>query len=435
MDSIDIEHSDGEPDYDDFDELLERGGDTILENDGNNENEEESKPNVEEAKEVKKKRTIVRNPQPKLDADRLKTERGLIALKEAQKNMVLKGKGHEARDLDHIMFTIEHWANRLFPKLSLDDFIDRTAKLGAKKIVSNFVHKMRMGDTLDIRRDNGEIIEDEVIDDRSDDEFMDQFEDDDNLLFARKNEGGDEKEDNRITDEDYEKNRNAIFDSIMNDKSSDESGPSTSRSTKQSDRLQMDTNSPTEAPLNDILQQVLESSSDDDDDDEVIKNSKNMRKQLLEDSDDESPIEPQKPDLFQNVSDDSSEDEELVNTPKVRRKRVLDDDDDEDDAQSKGTTDHAEDVNELDITARDLDSDDEDPIQSTRPRKRTRIIEEDDDESENPVALNPVNIEKTSQVSEVTTSENSKEQVVKENEENQVPIYDGPNIEWADFGL
>ena len=32
-----------------------------------------------------------------------------------------------------MMSTLEHWAHRLFPKASFDDFIERLEKLGSKK--------------------------------------------------------------------------------------------------------------------------------------------------------------------------------------------------------------------------------------------------------------------------------------------------------------
>ena len=34
-----------------------------------------------------------------------------------------------------MMSTFEHWAHRLFPKASFDDFIERLEKLGSKKAV------------------------------------------------------------------------------------------------------------------------------------------------------------------------------------------------------------------------------------------------------------------------------------------------------------
>jgi len=39
----------------------------------------------------------------------------------------------QAEDLKLLMSRLEHWAHRLFPKLSFDDFIERLEKLGSKK--------------------------------------------------------------------------------------------------------------------------------------------------------------------------------------------------------------------------------------------------------------------------------------------------------------
>ena len=39
----------------------------------------------------------------------------------------------KAEDLKLLMSRLEHWAHRLFPKLSFDDFIERLERLGSKK--------------------------------------------------------------------------------------------------------------------------------------------------------------------------------------------------------------------------------------------------------------------------------------------------------------
>ena len=39
----------------------------------------------------------------------------------------------QKEDLLKMMSTLEHWAHRLFPKASFDDFIERLEKLGSKK--------------------------------------------------------------------------------------------------------------------------------------------------------------------------------------------------------------------------------------------------------------------------------------------------------------
>jgi len=39
----------------------------------------------------------------------------------------------QAEDLKLLMSGLEHWAHRLFPKMSFDDFIERLERLGSKK--------------------------------------------------------------------------------------------------------------------------------------------------------------------------------------------------------------------------------------------------------------------------------------------------------------
>uniref|UniRef100_A0A2K5DGE6 TIMELESS-interacting protein n=1 Tax=Aotus nancymaae TaxID=37293 RepID=A0A2K5DGE6_AOTNA len=86
---------------------------------------------------VSPKRTVKRNI-PKLDAQRLITERGLPALRHAFDKAKFKGKGHEAEDLKMLVRHMEHWAYRLFPKLHFEDFIDRVEYLGSKKQVQTY---------------------------------------------------------------------------------------------------------------------------------------------------------------------------------------------------------------------------------------------------------------------------------------------------------
>jgi hypothetical protein len=83
-----------------------------------------------------------------------------VALKEAQKQMKIKGRGHEKDDLNQIMFTLESWSHRLFPKLNFPDFLEKMEMLGKKKIVSTYVKKIRLGMTL---KDDGDFIDDEVV--------------------------------------------------------------------------------------------------------------------------------------------------------------------------------------------------------------------------------------------------------------------------------
>ncbi|KAM5291666.1 TIMELESS-interacting protein-like [Ctenodactylus gundi] len=92
---------------------------------------------------VPPKRTVKRNL-PKLDAQRLTSERGLPALRHVFDKVKFKGKGHEAEDLKTLIRHMEHWAHRLFPKLQFEDFIDRVEYLGNKKEVQTCLKRIRL---------------------------------------------------------------------------------------------------------------------------------------------------------------------------------------------------------------------------------------------------------------------------------------------------
>lgn len=90
------------------------------------------------------KRKVVKRPQPKLDTQRLISERGLPALRTLFDDVKFKGKGHEAENLRVLMQKMENWAHRLFPKLQFEDFITRVEKLGAKKEVQTCLKRIRL---------------------------------------------------------------------------------------------------------------------------------------------------------------------------------------------------------------------------------------------------------------------------------------------------
>ncbi|XP_062947752.1 TIMELESS-interacting protein [Cynocephalus volans] len=92
---------------------------------------------------VPPKKTVKRNI-PKLDAQRLISERGLPALRHVFDKVKFKGKGHEAEDLKTLIRHMEHWAHRLFPKLQFEDFIDRVEYLGNKKEVQTCLKRIRL---------------------------------------------------------------------------------------------------------------------------------------------------------------------------------------------------------------------------------------------------------------------------------------------------
>ncbi|NXY16607.1 TIPIN protein, partial [Atrichornis clamosus] len=101
----------------------------------------------------------VKRPRPRLDAQRLISERGLPALRHVFDNVKFKGKGHEAEDLKTLIQHMEHWAHRLFPKLQFEDFIDRVESLGNKKEVQTCLKRIRLDLPIlheDFRNNEGE---------------------------------------------------------------------------------------------------------------------------------------------------------------------------------------------------------------------------------------------------------------------------------------
>ncbi|CAJ0934888.1 unnamed protein product [Ranitomeya imitator] len=115
-------HSPGAGDNEDLD-----NGDDWTKGMGQTQPEEAPKP----------ARRAVKRPQPKLDAQRLTSQRGLPALRHLFDGTKFKGKGHEAEDLKVLIRQMENWAHRLFPKLQFEDFLNRLETLGNKKEVQN----------------------------------------------------------------------------------------------------------------------------------------------------------------------------------------------------------------------------------------------------------------------------------------------------------
>ncbi|CAK6981762.1 TIMELESS-interacting protein isoform X1 [Scomber scombrus] len=90
------------------------------------------------------KRKGVKRPQPKLDSNRLTSERGLPALRTLFDDVKFKGKGHEVENLHLLMKKMENWAHRLYPKLQFEDFMDKVEKLGNKKEVQTCLKRIRL---------------------------------------------------------------------------------------------------------------------------------------------------------------------------------------------------------------------------------------------------------------------------------------------------
>ncbi|XP_028257673.1 TIMELESS-interacting protein-like isoform X2 [Parambassis ranga] len=90
------------------------------------------------------KRSGVKRPQPKLDSQRLISDKGLPLLRTLFDSVRFKGKGHEAEDLRLLMQRMENWAHRLYPRLQFEDFIDKVEKLGSKKEVQTCLKRIRL---------------------------------------------------------------------------------------------------------------------------------------------------------------------------------------------------------------------------------------------------------------------------------------------------
>ncbi|CAO1336698.1 unnamed protein product [Diamesa serratosioi] len=110
----------------------------------------------------------------RLNPERLKSDRGVIAIDSFFKDIKFKGKGHEKHDLDDIMKRLEHWAHRLYPKYDLDDSLVTIEKMGKKKEIQMHMHRYRQ-DLLTPQSD--EFVpsdkEDEMLDEQAP---MDEFE-------------------------------------------------------------------------------------------------------------------------------------------------------------------------------------------------------------------------------------------------------------------
>ncbi|CAL4079333.1 unnamed protein product, partial [Meganyctiphanes norvegica] len=94
--------------------------------------------------EPAKVKRVIKNPQPKLDPQRLAGPRGIFQLQKIYKDVKWKGKGYERDDLSLLLKRLEHWAHRLYPKLPFQDTIEQIEKLGMKKNVQVHMKKIRL---------------------------------------------------------------------------------------------------------------------------------------------------------------------------------------------------------------------------------------------------------------------------------------------------
>lgn len=128
------------------DDILGATSDNLNENiqDDNEENEEVDDENAVPTKIETKKRSV-RNLQPRLNVDRLKSDRGVHTIENYYKDIKFMGKGHEKHDLNNIMKKLEHWAHRLYPRFGFDDSLAEIEKLGKKKELQTHMTRYRLG--------------------------------------------------------------------------------------------------------------------------------------------------------------------------------------------------------------------------------------------------------------------------------------------------
>lgn len=78
-------------------------------NNSSNPNDGQNDPIPVQPKEIKMK---IKKKLFRLNPERLKSDRGIIAIDSFFQDIKFKGKGHEKHDLDDIMKRLEHWAHR-----------------------------------------------------------------------------------------------------------------------------------------------------------------------------------------------------------------------------------------------------------------------------------------------------------------------------------
>ncbi|KAJ3801327.1 replication fork protection component Swi3-domain-containing protein [Lentinula aff. detonsa] len=101
----------------------------------------------------------------RLDEARLVGPTGFPQLIEDTKHFGIKGKGHEATDLNRLLQIYQYWTHRMYPKSQFKDTVDRVEKLCHSKLMNN---KLSMWRDEAHGKAHPET-EDEVVDDNADD--------------------------------------------------------------------------------------------------------------------------------------------------------------------------------------------------------------------------------------------------------------------------
>lgn len=137
---------DGHPFSEEEIEIVEENNEVVEER--NDEEELQTTENQQETTDATQTQEIkvkkVRNPQPKLDSQRLKGARGIQTIEGIFEKVKFKGRGHEEEDLKTVLRGYEYWCHRLFPKFKFEDCIEKIERLGSKKDVQTHIKKIRM---------------------------------------------------------------------------------------------------------------------------------------------------------------------------------------------------------------------------------------------------------------------------------------------------
>ncbi|XP_034940425.1 protein TIPIN homolog [Chelonus insularis] len=209
-----------------FEDLEEKDNHMSLsENEDQNSDASERKSNDENEKgdddeETRRKvvpkgttKRIIRNPQPKLNAQRLIGPKGIHTIENYFESFKFYGKGHEKKDLDRIMKRLEHWAHRLFPKYQFDDFLEKAETVGSKKELSTFLKKYRrdmdLGDGSTAANDD----DDDNVERGNSPEPMDEFD----MLIAEQIEKSKQATNSRA--QAVQRHNDEIFNNLVNSSS------------------------------------------------------------------------------------------------------------------------------------------------------------------------------------------------------------------------
>ncbi|GHJ87277.1 hypothetical protein NliqN6_3679 [Naganishia liquefaciens] len=83
---------------------------------------------------------------PKLDVERLLGDRGFPALIKDAKRLRLRGKGHEAKDLAHLLSMYQMWTHQMFPRMAFTETVARVETLCHMKVVKSALSGYREKD-------------------------------------------------------------------------------------------------------------------------------------------------------------------------------------------------------------------------------------------------------------------------------------------------